>query len=594
MNSLQIQKDFVVHIQKIISNIYGIKDVVPELAVPSDKTKADLVINIAFQIAKKVGESPIMVAQKITEEHTSDNFFILEAVLPGFINIRVTDAFLEKLSNEIIENPHTYGNSSLLKSKTIAVEHTSPNPNKAMHVGHLRNSLIGMSLVQLYKSAGADVISEMVDNNRGISIARAMWGYLIGQKKDDQRQEDVSYWSTHKKEWHTPESRGIKSDFFVDQCYTIGSSDAKNNSDAEAKIRQLVIDWENENKEVRSLWEYIIGIAHEGMEITLDRIGNHWDVRWHEHEHYMQGKELVEQGVQQGIFKTLEDGAVLTQLEDTYNLPETILRKSDGTALYITQDIALTKLKKETHNADTLIWVGGSEQTMAMKQVYACCEQLNIGKLNEFTYIAYGLVTLQDVNGTVKKMSSRDGGVVHIDTLIDGVKKSLLVLERGYDDQLAEKIAVGAIKYSLLRAARTTNILLDIEESIALSGDSGVYVMYTQSRIQSLITKAKKEKLNVFEKNTQAFRYDPRERKVLLNALYLPYVIESAVKDNAPNLLIDFLLTCSHDYNAMYAEEKIISDDDAHTMRKINVSIVTEVIMKKAFALLNIELPHRV
>jgi len=622
MKTQEAQKALVVYIQKIILDMYSIEDIFPELTVPSDKTKADLVMNIAFQISKHAGKAPIAIAQELVEKYNSDtvnlldndasgsdikNLFILEAVMPGFINIRVTDAFLTDLSHDVLQNPEAYGNNESLKNKVVAIEHTSPNPNKAMHVGHLRNNLIGMSLVQLYKAAGAKVISEMVDNNRGIAIAKAMWGYLISQKKEGARIEDISYWIEHKDEWNTPESLEIKSDFFVDKCYAIGSDDAKNNPEAEEKVRQLVVDWENNDDHVRALWKYIIDIAHSGMEATLDRIGNHWDMQWHEHEHYLEGKELVEQGVQKRIFTTLEDGAVLTQLKETYNIPETILLKSDGTSLYITQDIALTKLKKEKHNADHLITVTGSEQTMAMKQVYACCEQLGIGSLDEFTHISYGLVTLQDAEGVVKKMSSRDGGVIHIDTLIDMVKQSLLVLDREYDDQLAEKIAVGAIKYSLLRAARTTNILLNIEESIALSGDSGVYVMYTHSRIQSLLAKAKGDaslsrKLKDSDSNNDnskmnsinTFVYDSLERKAVLNNLYLPYIIFAAIKDNSPNLLVDFLLTIAHDYNAMYAEEKIISEDITQTMRKLLASEVVADVMQKAFVLLNIELPERV
>lgn len=584
--SNKIIKNLEGQVSEAASKIFDIKDVEVSFDIPTDKTKADLVSNASFSIAKKAGKSPLEIAQAIVDSLAEIKDFDLIASAPGFINANYTNQYLNTLIRDIKKLGKDYGRNQRLKGLTYVIEHTSPNPNKAMHIGHLRNNLTGMSLVNICKMSGAKVISEAVDNDRGIAIAKAMWGFLVSKKKDGSRMEDLEYWSNHKDEWSTPDDVDQKADHFVDECYLIGSEDFKSNPKSEELVRSMVVDWENKDEDTWNLWKLIIGYAHKGMEDTLSRIGNHWDIVWHEHEHYMLGKDLVLKGLEKGIFKKLEDGAVLTDLE-SYNLPDTILLKSDGTSLYITQDIALTKLKKNHHRADKLMWVIGPEQSTAMKQVFACCEQLGIGKLDEFVHIPYGLVNILDEDGKAKKMSSRGGEVVHIDTLIDNVKKSLLELDRGYDDALVEKIAVGAIKHSILRASRNTNVVLDIEKSVSLTGDSGVYLMYTMARINSLIGKAPSVRVSQFD-------FTDKEKEVLSICSHYPRVIENSLKDLAPNLVIDFLLDLSQSFNALYAQDKFISDDAKDTAKKICISSAVKVAMENAFGVVGIEIPERV
>ncbi len=222
------------------------------------------------------------------------------------------------------------------------------------------------------------MVWDAVDNDRGIAIARLMWGYLKFGRKDYAEIADIEYWYKHQDEWQTPEGLGIRPDKFVDELYVKASNDFKENEDTQSKVRQMVIDWENGDEINWALWRKVMEYSHEGQEMTLKRLKSRWDHVWHEHEHYKLGKDLVEEGLKRGIFERTKEGTVITKL-DSYRIPNTVVEKSDGTALYITQDLALTRLKKEKYSPDKMFWVIGPEQTLAMQQVFAVSEQLGTG-----------------------------------------------------------------------------------------------------------------------------------------------------------------------------------------------------------------------
>ena len=246
-----------------------------------------------------------------------------------------------------------YGKGGWGKGKIYEVEHTSPNPNKAMHIGHLRNNVTGMALANIFEAGGIKVIRDEIDNNRGIAIAKLMWGYLKFAKKDKKEITDMKYWNDHQDEWETPEDKGLRPDLFVDELYVKGSEDYKVSEEIENLIKKLVVDWENEDKSTWSLWKKVLDYSYQGQNLTLERLGNKWDKIWREHEHYKAGKEMVTSGLKKGVFKKLPDGAIITQLEK-YGIPDTVVVKKDGTSLYITQDLALTKLKKEAFHANRI------------------------------------------------------------------------------------------------------------------------------------------------------------------------------------------------------------------------------------------------
>lgn len=498
---------------------------------------------------------------------------------PGFINFTLSEDFLTSQMAEIIRSRVTYPFKQRNTQKRL-LEHTSPNPNKAMHLGHLRTNLVGMALGRVWQKVGYEVIFDAVDNNRGIAIAKLMWGFLKFARQDGQTITDIAYWQQHQDEWHTPESTNLRSDKFMDQLYVKGAEDFEASEDTQKQVRQMVIDWEAGESNNRQLWAQVLEYVHQGQAMTLGRLGSHWDIVWHEHEHYQLGKDLVEEGLKKGIFCKLDDGAVITNLEKDYGLTDTIVQKSDGTSLYITQDIALTKLKMEKVKPDHAYWVIGPEQTLAMKQLFAICEQLGIARLDQLTHIFYGYISLKGQG----KMSSRKGTVVYIDDLLDQatemVKKVILASganSETYTAEIAEKIGVGAVKYSILKTGRLQDIAFDLNDAVQLTGNAGPYLQYTYVRCYNLIAKLmilmsidtanlKNSDIAIpfdtFLNNKAYLNYQWQAVEVdILRNLYKYYeILELTASELAPQYLCTYLYELSQQFNSFYASQPILAE----------------------------------
>jgi len=509
-------------------------------------------------------------------------------VPPGFINIYFSEQVFIKHVEDIMARGADFGQISAHHGEKWVIEHTSPNPNKAMHLGHLRTNLVGMGLVRLLALAGAEVVSDCVYNDRGIAIAKAMYGYLAFMKKDDTTPTDVEYWSAHPEEWHTPETRNTKPDLFVTECYVKAES-AMKSPEVERVIRKMVVDWEvsDEATPTRALWAAVLGFSYQGINRTLDRVGNHWDKIWYEHKHYQKGKDYVQEGLKKGVFQTLEDGAVLTNLEPDYGLSDTVLLKNDGTSLYITQDLALTDLKKKNYGADKLVWVVGPEQSLSFKQLFAACEQLGIGKVEDFTHVTYGYVGLKGDDGSFQKMSSRTGTVVLIDDVIDGVKGTILQRfvadEKEADEELAEKLALGAVKFAFLKSDRTQDMTFDVEQSVDIQGDSGMYVLYTYVRTQSILRKAGECILSEFMPTEASV-----EHSLVRSLLYFEDVIKKSTDDLSVHHIAQYLLELSSEFNSWYAKDTVL-DDSVSEEYKIAITTAVGVTLQNGLRILGIE-----
>lgn len=548
----------------------------------------DWTTSAAFPLAKHLGVPPLKVAQELAvyvQEAAIEGVESVTAVAPGYVNVACDQSFFCQLLNDILTSEGTYGTNQTLQGELWAIEHTSPNPNKAMHLGHLRNNLIGMSIGRILEMSGASVIHEAVDNNRGIAIAKLMWGFLAHMRKDVATPVDVAYWNEHRDAWYTPRELFLLPDVFVSQCYVRGDQDSKDEA-SDAKIRALVVAWEQGDAAVRELWSHVLTYSYEGMQRTLARLGNRWDVVWHEHEHYEKGRTYVEEGLQKGVFHALEDGAVVTDLA-AYNVPDTIVLKRDRTTLYITQDIALTALKKARHHANHLVWVVGPEQSTALRQLFAVCEQLGIGAQSEFTHVSYGYVGLKDQEGTFKKMSSREGTVVLIDDVIDAVRDSLLagpISESAVVDKeaLAETLARGAVKFSVLKTERTQDIAFDVKRSVEIKGDSGVYIMYAYVRTHSIIRKARAAG------KTHTPARHPSGLAVTRVLLGYPHSVVRAKDDLSPHHIAQYLLGLAAAFNHWYAHEVILDGGEAEA-HKLAIVEAVGMVLRSGLAALNIE-----
>lgn len=566
---------------------------------PPDFKKGDISTNIALQCSKALGKNPVEIAEDIKAYLLSkelENIETIEVVKPGFINIFFSQSFFDEIVSNILKSDTKYGANEKLKGQKWVVEHTSPNPNKAMHLGHLRNNLVGMGLVRLLETSGADVASDAVDNNRGIAIAKLMWGFLAHMKKDEDTPSDPKFWYENQHLWFTPADKGMKPDVFVTKCYILGEEDIKENPESEKKVRSFVVDWEAKDKYVWKLWTHVLGYAYEGIDKTLSRLGSHWDKVWHEHEHYESGKNFVNDGLKKGVFKKLEDGAILTNLEK-YNLPDTILLKNDGTSLYVTQDIALTALKKKTYKADKLVWVIGPEQSLAMKQLFAICDQLGIGKFEDFTHIPYGYVGLRGEDGGFKKMSSRKGTVVLIDDVIDGIRDKILdrFIEKGRTEtpelkDLSEKLALSAVKFSILRPNRAQDLIFDVDKSIETSGDSGIYIQYTYVRIKSILNKAKNQEIKTKEIANSS---EGEEGSLVRLLMFFPEVIERSTDDLSVHHITQYLLEVSSAFNTWYGKE-VILDGSEQQKRRLLIAEATSIVIRNGLSILGIDVVEEI
>lgn len=559
----------------------------------------DYTTNIAMVIAQKYGVNPVEIGQKISD-HLEKNIDLqsivksLGVVKPGFINIALNEKILLDSTDEVLDvSRFKQKLASLQTKRKILVEHTSPNTNKSLHIGHLRNNLLGMTIIRLLRATGNDVISDCLYNDRGIHISKAMWGYLKKDHLEEPWRKLIVYWHAHKDEWPTPQSLNLKPDHFVENFYKVGV-ESEDNEVFMKEMREMLVAWEEGDILVRDLWKMMNNWVYEGFEITYKLIGSAHDNNWYESEFYKDAKKTVDAGLKEGVFRRLGSGAVLTDLS-TFNLPDCIVQRSDGTSMYFTQDIYLTKLKINKFPCDEYIWVVGPEQQLHLKQVFAICKQLGITKNANLMHLWYGYVFLKNQG----KMSSRKGTVVSIDSLVEESVKKALELIKGsstnkenvhFDNKedVAKKVGLAAIKYAILKIDKYKDIYFDWDEALNIKGNCGPYIQYTYTRCFSVLNKKgpkSRSEVNIKSKMEKA-------EKDLLRSLYkFPGVLILAAESYSPHHLTQFMYEISQKYNSFYEECKIIDSDNE--IFRIFLTEATAAVLKFGLGILGIETVER-
>jgi arginyl-tRNA synthetase len=557
----------------------------------------------------------------------------VEVAKPGFINLWLDEKALVAQLERVLKEKSRFGKSfdpelkteglTSLKRKKILLEHTSPNPQTTIMLGHLRNNFLGMSMAHILEFLGAKVTKDCIVNDRGIHISRAMWGYLVfGRKRtglnksqllrfkkvtDSQIkkvsanadwQELIGEWTKKKSNWWRPSELGLKTDHINLIWYVLGSRAYELFPEVKDQVQEILVAWEGGEKVVKALWRQILNWSAKGYEHTYQRIGSVHDYVWYEHKLYRVGKDLVERGVKKGVFRKLPDGAVLSDLSK-YELPDAILRKSDGTALYHTFDINLTKKKRKKFPSDLYIWDIGNEQILYLKQLFAMCEQLGIGKRSDYFHLNYALINLKGGG----KMSTRTGDVIKADEVLDELHQRALEVIKSTDqelrgkltkkqlDELAETVALGAIKYSLLKYARETTIYFDPEESLALEGNSGPYLQYTYARCRSVMRRAGSTKHQAPSTN---IKFNLEELALLRTIYQFPEVVAEAGENYAPNLICNYLFDLAQKYNLFYNKHSILKAR-SQKLRNFRLALTAAVaqVLKNGLSLLGIQAPER-
>ncbi|MFW6110113.1 MAG: arginine--tRNA ligase [Patescibacteria group bacterium] len=568
--------------------------------------------------------SPLNLAEKLVAvwEKKGLPSFVSRVVVakPGFINIFIrNEALLRLASSFVAEKESFYGVGDSLEKKKYLLEHTSPNPQTTIMLGHLRNNFLGMSVSHILENLGGTVVKDCVVNDRGGHVCRALWGYLaFGRKKDtglsveelkdfptlsDQAllrisssvdwSQQLTVWARNPDLWFVPQDLDLKPDHANLIWYVLGSRAYKLSSEVEEEVNALLSAWEEGEKQVRELWKTVLSWSKHGYAETYERIGSVHDWVWFESEYYEQGKKIVKKGLEKGVFRKSE-GAIVTDL-GTYGLPDTVVEKSDGTALYLTQDLALAQLKVDKFPSDKYIWTVGSEQKLYFQQLFAICDQLGIAPREKLFHLSHGLISFSGG----KKMSTREGNVVCADDLLDDLRaqaKKLVASSQKQADfgesgvpieSLSEYLAVCALKYSLLKFSREKDISFQPDQSLSLEGNSGPYLQYTYARCCSLLRKSGINKLGWGDKDAVP-SLDNKEEALLHLFYKFPEMVMASAESYSPSIICDYLYDLASQFNALYAQLPVLDADDTHRQLRLFLTTVTAQILRDGLKLLGI------
>jgi arginyl-tRNA synthetase len=642
-------------IVKALQKATKLKEV--HLEFPEREEHGDYATNVAMQVFAKIKKSKVKakkfktsneVAAEVIRKLRKDKELKklvdkIEIAGPGFINFWLTRTHLVKVLQEVLQQKDKYGKSNLLKGKKYLIEHTSPDPIKTIHIGHLRNNFLGMSVGNILEFLGAKVTLDCINNDRGTHVNRAIFGYLVfGRKNQSIKSSEKSYikavvnyeltdkdikkavqgkswenmlseWSKNKSQWYVPNDFKITSDKFDNTFYSLGQRSSELVKGVDDQVQAMLKAWEDKHQTLRKLWRQIIDWSLEGYQKTYQRIGSHHDKVWHESDFYQEGKVWVEKGLKKSIFKKLSDGAVLSNLKK-FGLPDAIIIKKDGTAVYHTQDLQLTYLKAKKYPSDLYVWDIGNEQKLYLQQLYAMCEQLGIAKKNQLFHLNYGFLTLKDG----KKMSSRYGSVINGEDLLDELqRKAREIIDKSKQElrgdisekkkkELTEQVALASCKYGFLRYSREKDVVFSIDESLSLEGNSGPYLQYTYARTQSVLRKVKAPRRATQQgrQRSKVKSFDNlnlnKEELALMRAFpRFSEVISDAAKNYSPNLLCNYLYDLASKFNTFYNMHKILETPSTKHQTpstrdfRLALTAATGQILKNGLNLLGIQAPHK-
>ena len=549
---------------------------------------------VLFSFVKQLKKSPEQLGQEIGEALVQRHpaLFCAHNVIKGFLNLTITDTYWLEVLNSEFNNP-SFGKKAPNGLK-VMVEYSSPNTNKPLHLGHLRNNFLGWSVAEILKYDGYEIYKTCISNDRGIHICKSMVTWQLFANGA------------------TPESTGIKGDHFVGDYYVQFGNEhkkqmaelmekgmSKEEADKEAPImkaaQQMLVDWEAGNPEVIDLWKKMNSWVYQGFDVTYKRIGSDFDKTYYESNTYLLGKKAVETGLEKKVFFKKEDGSVWIDLTPD-GLDEKVVQRKDGTAVYITQDIGLAAQKQEEFGCQQSIYVVADEQNYHFKVLKLICEKLGIPGADGIYHLSYGMVELPS-----GRMKTREGTVVDADDLIDEMvnvarqKTEELGKVKDFNDaelkELYDTIALGALKFFLLRVDPKKRMIFNPEESIDFHGFTGPFVQYTHARIKSILRKGAESQMPV---NNGADSLLKLEKALLVSLEQYPALIEQAVAEHNPSLLAIYAFNLAKSFNTFYTEHSVMNAETPEKKQlRLQLSEMTANVIASAMGLLGIRVPER-
>ena len=584
------------HVKNAVKTIFNAELQTIEFQATRKEFAGDITV-VVFPMLREVKGNPMQIGESIgnylvrnVEEVKAFN------VVKGFLNIEINDSFYINFFNDIKKN-NDYG---LVKAKAddqaIMVEYSSPNTNKPLHLGHIRNNLLGYSVAEILKASGKPVYKTQIINDRGIHICKSMLAWKRYGNGE------------------TPENKGVKGDKLVGDYYVKFDKEYKKEiavlveegkTEEEAKkqapilleAQDMLRKWEAGDIEVVELWKTMNGWVYEGFDVTYKNLGVDFDCLYYESQTYLLGKEFVIEGLKSGVFFKKDDGSVWCDLTED-GLDEKIVLRADGTAVYMTQDIgtAIQRIK-DYPDVGGMVYTVGNEQDYHFKVLFLILKKLGFEWAKNLYHLSYGMVDLPS-----GKMKSREGTVVDADDLLvemattaGEISEELGKLDGYTEDEkheLYKTIGLGALKYFILKVDPKKRILFDPKESIDFQGNTGPFIQYTYARIQSILRKANSEinsKTNISELDLH-----PKEKELLKQIQLFPEVIQNAAEQHSPALIANYTYDLVKGFNSFYQNVSILgADNEIEKVFRVQLSNTVANTVKNAFNLLGIKVPER-
>jgi arginyl-tRNA synthetase len=550
---------------------------------------------VLFSLVKSLKRSPDAIGKELGEYLVNNysNLFSKYNVIKGFLNLTIPDFYLFELLNKNYTDI-CFGKHAM-NGKKIMVEYSSPNTNKPLHLGHLRNNFLGWSVAEILKANGYDVIKSCIVNDRGIHICKSMIAWQMFGNGE------------------TPETTGEKGDHFVGEYYVkfndeykrevealvsnaISREDAEKQAPIMERAQQMLLDWENHKPGVIDLWKRMNSWVYKGFDVTYKRIGSDFDKTYYESNTYLLGKKIVDEGLAKGVFIKEEDGSIWIDLTED-GLDKKIVQRRDGTSVYITQDIGLAEKKYEEYKIDKSIYVIGDEQNYHMKVLKLIAEKLDLPNAKNIYHLSYGMVELPS-----GKMKSREGTVVDADDLVDEMiataKQHTEELGKVKDfteeelKQLFEVLGLGAMKFYLLRVDPKKRMIFNPEESIDFHGFTGPFVQYTYARIQSVLKKVGSSQLTVESRKSTDLL--PLEKELILTLEQYSQIIEQAATELNPSVIANYIFHLAKTFNSFYTEHSIANaESEEKKQLRLQIATMAANVIKSSMQLLGIQVPER-
>ncbi len=591
-----------------VKNLYGAE--VPAEQVQLQKTKKEFkghLTVVVFPFVKTARKAPEAAAQEIGGYLKANVPEVVADfnVVKGFLNLEINPAAWISLLNDINADEQFGFVKPTEKSPLVMIEYSSPNTNKPLHLGHMRNNLLGSSLARIVEANGNKVVKTNIVNDRGIHICKSM---LAWQK-----------WGNGA----TPESTGVKGDHLIGDFYVafdkhykaecdelaakytaegMDAEQAKERAKQEAPLikeaHDMLVKWEHNDPDVRSLWKMMNEWVYAGFDETYKRMGVSFDKIYYESDTYLEGKEKVIEGLEKGLFYKREDGSVWANLE-AEGLDEKLLLRSDGTSVYMTQDIGTAKLRFQDYPIDKMIYVVGNEQNYHFQVLSILLDKLGFSWGKDLVHFSYGMVELP--NG---KMKSREGTVVDSDELMRQMVDSAYEASKERTKQvdipedeargIAEKVGMGALKYFILKVDARKNMLFNPEESIDFNGNTGPFIQYTYARIKSVLRKAADAGIQIPDTLDGNIAISEKETELIQKLNGFTAALRQAGQDYSPSGIANYCYELTKEYNQFYHDFHILNEEDEQ--KKIFRLVLSKNVAKVAqlgMGLLGIQMPER-